>query len=123
MNTMFGSPKALSARAYITRFPAMIFGIIFAGMILLVGCGSDAATATQSPTSNPAATATPTGSPTATAIPTTVPATPTVAEPRETPAVSIPEQQPLTDDLLAEFSTYIEETRESYNVPGLPLPW
>ena len=32
---------------------------------------------------------------------------------------SIPEQQPLTDEALAPFALYIEEKRESFNVPGM----
>ena len=34
---------------------------------------------------------------------------------------SAPEQQPLTAELLAEFATYVEETRESFNVPGMAV--
>jgi CubicO group peptidase (beta-lactamase class C family) len=40
---------------------------------------------------------------------------------RKLAAAVIPDQQPLTDELLAQFTAYIEETMESYKVPGMAV--
>ena len=62
MDAMTGAQRAFATKNYMMRVPTVIFGIIFAGMILFAACGGDA-TATPSPTQNPAATVTPSPTP------------------------------------------------------------
>ena len=93
------------------RFPSVIFGIIFAGMILLVASGGEAATATPSPTLDAVATV----------VPTTTPANTPEATSTAVAVASTPEQQPFTAEALAQFATYIQETMESFNVPGMAV--
>ncbi len=41
---------------------------------------------------------------------------------RKPEAASIPEQQPLTDDILAQFTSYVEAAVERCNIPGAAVP-
>lgn len=58
------APKVLATGRYIIRLPAVIRGIIFAGMILLAACGGDTATATPTSMPDPTESATATPEPT-----------------------------------------------------------
>ena len=98
-------------------FTSALFVLVTAGLIMLVGCGGDAASiATPLPKPIPAATATPIS----TTVPASTTATPlaTSAPPTSQPATPTPELQPLTPEALAEFAAYIEATREFYHIPG-----
>ena len=86
---------------------AKILGILALVATFLAACG---------PTPAPLA-------PEPTATPTTEAPAPTEAVPTETPEPTTEEPGalaplPLSDELLAEFGAYIEETRELYHVPG-----
>lgn len=89
--------------------PALV--VVVAAAILFVGCGSDAATVDAPAISTPIATFSPFTSPAASSTPGAI--------------VSTPEQQPLTAEALAQFAAYfaayIEDTRWSFNVPGMAV--
>ena len=117
----------------ISRSKFVAIGIALVAMLVLTACGGEA-TATATPTDVPPSTSvpTPTSKPAATFIPvptfTPKPSTPPTASPTPQsatstpePAASTPELQPLTNEVLVKFALYIEETRESFNVPGMAV--
>ena len=81
--------------------------VVVAAAILFVGCGSDASTVSAPAISTPIATFSPLTSPAATSTPRA--------------AASTPNQLPLTAEALAQFAAYIEDTRRSFNVPGMAV--
>ena len=85
--------------------PALV--VVVAAAILFVGCGSDASTVPAPAISTPIATFSPFTSPSASSTPGAI--------------ASTPDQQPLTAEALAQFAAYIEDTRGSFNVPGMAV--
>ena len=75
-------------------------GMPLVAMLVLAACGGEA---------------TPTPAPNPPPLPTASPSSPT-ATPTPIPAASTPELQPLTNEALARFAAYVEETRESFKV-------
>jgi len=80
-------------------------GMTLVAMLVLAACGGEA---TPTPTPKPP--------PLPTAPPSSQRATPTPV-----PAASTPELLPLTAEALARFAAYVEETRESFHVPGMAV--
>ena len=85
--------------------PALV--VVVAAAILFVGCGSDASTVPAPAISTSIATLSPFTSPSASSTPDAI--------------ASTPDQQPLTAEALAQFAAYIEDTRWSFNVPGMAV--
>ena len=85
--------------------PALV--VVVAAAILFVGCDSDVSTVPAPAISTPIATFSPFTSPSASSTPGAI--------------ASTPDQQPLTAEALAQFAAYIEDTRGSFNVPGMAV--